>query len=107
MFGLVAQESQNVHLGQEGSQELSGVAGTAGKVNVPPSPPGWMKAIPRRLTVAFAFVGMGLLATMPSLLKIPSVNATFFASVRSLCFAAGFLIYTTAVIRDLREHGVF
>jgi len=61
---------------------------------------------PTRGTVTFALAGLGLLATMPCLLKIPSVNGAFFSSVGAFCFAAGFLIYTTAVIRDLHEHGV-
>ena len=63
-------------------------------------------AIPRRLTAALAINGAGLLATVPWLLKTTPFTTSFFSAVALPCFAAGFLIYTTAVIRDLRAHGV-
>jgi len=67
---------------------------------------GWITAIPKRLTVALAIDGAGLLATIPLLLKTTPFTTSFFSAVAIPCFAAGFLIYTTAVIRDLRAHGV-
>jgi len=66
----------------------------------------WLSAIPKRLTVALAINGAGMLATIPLLLNTTPLTTIFFSSVGIPCFTAGFLIYTTAVIRDLRAHGV-
>lgn len=66
----------------------------------------WVSAIPKRLTAALAINGVGLLATIPWLLKTTPLTTSFFSSVAIPCFAASFLIYTTAVIRDLHAHGV-
>ncbi len=66
----------------------------------------WVPAIPKRLTAALAINGVGLLATIPWLLKTTPFTTSFFSAVAIPCFAVGFLIYTTAVIRDLHAHGV-
>ncbi|MGD0072999.1 MAG: hypothetical protein ABSD31_01505 [Candidatus Binataceae bacterium] len=65
-----------------------------------------LQALPKRLTTALAIVGMGALATIPWLLNATPLTTSFFSSIAIPCFAAGFLIYTTAVIRDLHAHGV-
>lgn len=105
-FGFVARNSQSVSPVLEGSQELISVDEARRAATIPSRASTWMSAVPRRLTLALAFNGAGLLATTPSLLKATSLTTAFFSSVAMPCFVAGFLIYTVAVIRDLHEHGV-
>jgi len=105
-FGFVARNSQSVSPVHEGSQELTSADEIGLVATIPSRASTWMSAIPRRLTLALTFNGVGLLATIPFLLKATSLTTAFFSSVAMPCFAAGFLIYTVAVIRDLHEHGI-
>jgi hypothetical protein len=97
---------ENQRTVREASQKLIGVDEARQEANIRSRTSGWMSAIPRRLTLALAFNGTGLLATIPFLLKATSLTTAVFSSLAMPCFAAGFLIYTVAVIRDLHEHGV-
>lgn len=71
-----------------------------------PYTPACISAIPKRLTLALAFYGMGFLATIPFLLKATSLTTACFSSVGMPCFVAGFLLYTVAIIKDLHKHGI-
>lgn len=97
---------ENQRTVRETFQKLPGVDEASHGANIRTRTSGRMSAIPRRLRLALALNGTGLLATIPFLLKATSLTTAFFSSVGMPCFAAGFLIYTVAVIRDLREHGI-
>ncbi len=90
----------------EASRKLRGLDEAGHGANIRSQAGGWMSAMPRRVRLALALNGTGLVATIPFLFKATSLTTAFFSSVGMPCFAAGFLIYTVAVIRDLHENGI-
>jgi hypothetical protein len=62
--------------------------------------------MPKGIQIALFLNGLGLLATIPCLLETTPLSMTAFFMLGIPLFAAGFLLYVVAVIRDLRQNNV-
>ncbi len=104
---FIARHSQSAGRPHDTSRRSTGIDESPKGAGTEPQASTRLSAIPRRLALALPLHGTGLLATIPFLFKATSLTTAFFSAVAMPCFAAGFLIYTVAVIRDLHENGVF
>lgn len=60
----------------------------------------------RRLKAALVFTGAGYLTAAAALIKTTPLIMTLFSFVGIACFGAGFFLYASVVIGDLRSHDV-
>lgn len=62
--------------------------------------------MPKLVTFALFCTCIGMLATLPCLIRTTPLTMIAFFAIGMPLFAVGFVLYLIAVIRDLRSHKV-
>ncbi len=62
--------------------------------------------MPEKIEIALLLSGLGLAVTLPCLIDTTPITMTAFFMLGIPLFAAGFLLYAAAVLKDLRQHRV-